>query len=66
MILKKGLFSDLEILEICEHVNREEYEEDPPNRIETLNNCNAKYRKLKHHRTQYHKTNVNPRIWNKM
>ena len=30
MILKKGLFSDLEILEICGQINREEYVPDTP------------------------------------
>ena len=30
MILKNGWFSDFEMLEICEKVNREEYDEDPP------------------------------------
>ena len=52
MILKKDCFSDLEILEIHQQVNREEYEKDLitqtgmlnaekqelPNRIETQNN----------------------------
>ena len=37
MIWKKVWFSDLEILEICKQVNREEYEQDPSNRIEILN-----------------------------
>ena len=36
MILKKGWFSDLEILEIYQ-LNREEYQENPTNRTETLN-----------------------------
>ena len=35
-ILKKGWFSDLEILEICEQVNREIYEEDPSIQIKTV------------------------------
>ena len=37
MILKKGRFSNPVILEICRQVNREEYEQDPPTRIETEN-----------------------------
>ena len=36
-IIKKGHFSDLEILEIGEQVNSEEYEQDPPTWLETLN-----------------------------
>ena len=35
MILKKGLFSDLDILEICGHISREEYEQELSGRIET-------------------------------
>ena len=37
MILWKGWFSDLEILEIHQQVNREGSEQDSPNRIKTLN-----------------------------
>ena len=37
MILKKGWFSDLELQEICKQVNREEYQQDSPIHIETLN-----------------------------
>ena len=37
MRLKKGWFSDLEIVEIFGRINSEEYEQDPPTRIETLN-----------------------------
>ena len=37
IILKKGWFSDLEIPEICGYVNSEEYEQEPPTWIETLN-----------------------------
>ena len=37
IIRKKGYFSDLEIVAICGQVNSEEYEEDPPTRIKTLN-----------------------------
>ena len=37
MILKKGWFSYLEILEICHHVNSEECKQELPIRIETLN-----------------------------
>ena len=36
MILKSGLSWDLEILEIFEHVNGEEYQ-DSPTQIKTLN-----------------------------
>ena len=37
-ILKKCWFSGFEILEICRHVNREKYEQEPPIRIyETIN-----------------------------
>ena len=48
MILQKGLFSDLVILEIYKQVNQEEYGQDSSTRIETLNtkrqehNWNAK------------------------
>ena len=37
MILKKGWFSDLEILEIYWHVSHEEYEQNLPTLIETQN-----------------------------
>ena len=37
MILKKGWFSDLEILEIYQQINWEEYQQDPTMQIETLN-----------------------------
>ena len=40
MILKKGWFSDLAMLEICRQVNSEEYEQDPLMQIETLNTEN--------------------------
>ena len=65
IILKKGWFSDLELQEICDQVNREEYEQDLPSRIKILNtekpNWKAKYWKLKHHSPQHHKTNYNAR-----
>ena len=38
MILKKGYFSDFEILEINQQVNREEYQQNPITRTEMLNN----------------------------
>ena len=37
MILKKGCFSKLGILEIYQQINREEYWKDPTTRYETLN-----------------------------
>ena len=37
-ILKKGLFSDLEIKEICKQMNKEEYtQRQSPKRCETVN-----------------------------
>ena len=42
LILKKCWFSDLEILEICEQVSREENDQEkPPTRIESQNNNNS-------------------------
>ena len=35
MILKKGRFSDFEELEICEHLNLEEYKQESTTPIET-------------------------------
>ena len=37
MILKEGCFSNFEIIEICEWVNSEEYEQNFTTRIKTLN-----------------------------
>ena len=37
MILKKSWFSDLEILEIYQEINREEYQQDTTTQTETLN-----------------------------
>ena len=37
IILKKGCFFYLELQEICEQLNEEEYESDPPIRTEMLN-----------------------------
>ena len=37
MILKKGAFSDLEILEIYGQINSEEYQQDPLTQIKMLN-----------------------------
>ena len=54
MILKKGCFFDLEILEICIHLSRAEYsQEEPPIRFETHNTQN-------HYRFQ-HNINFNTR-----
>ena len=68
MILKKGWFSDLEILEICKQVNWEEYEQNPPhpNRNTkywktraSLTQLNHKIQKTKTPHTLLHKTNDN-------
>ena len=40
MVLKKGWFSVIEILEIGGHVSCEEYEQEPPTRIQTQNTEN--------------------------
>ena len=37
MILMKASFSDLLIIKICQLVNKEDLNQDPPTRIETLN-----------------------------
>ena len=42
MILTKGWFSDLKILEICEQVNSEEYEESLPHPNGNLNTDSQK------------------------
>ena len=37
MLIKKGCFPDIEILEIYQRVNWEEYQQDPSTQTETLN-----------------------------
>ena len=57
------------ILEICKHISREEYEKESPTLIDSLNSEKQKppnwIGKLKHHRLQHHRTNVNTRRQNK-
>ena len=42
MILKEGWFYDFEILEICKQVNREGYEQDPPDPNRNTNYCKTR------------------------
>ena len=67
-MVKKYWFSYSEILKKCRLVNKEDYEHDPPTKIETLNNEKSGLpkriksqhtKKLKHHKQQNLKTNFN-------